>query len=113
MTEIPDCPKCSSQNTYPDGENFICPDCGHEWSIVVLAETADTEALDIRDANGNPLADGDSVVIIKDLKLRGSSDVLKIGTRVKNIRLVGGDHDIEGRIDGVAMMLKSKFVRKA
>lgn len=113
MTEIPDCPKCSMQNTYPDGENYICADCGHEWSIVARVEAADTDVLQIRDANGNLLADGDSVVIVKDLKLRGSSDVLKIGTRVKNIRLTGGDHDIEGRIDGVAMMLKSKFVRKA
>jgi protein PhnA len=101
------------QNTYPDGDNYVCADCAHEWPIVATLELADGDELVVKDANGNLLQDGDSVVIVKDLKVKGSSTVLKIGTKVRNIRVVGGDHDIEGKIDGSAMMLKSQFVKKA
>ncbi len=112
MSDLPDCPACGKQNTYPDEASFICPDCAHEWPQHAIAGEEDDVTV-VRDANGNVLQDGDAVVIVKDLKLRGSSDVLKIGTKVRGIRLVDGDHDLEGRIDGVAMMLKSKFVKKA
>ena len=113
MTTLPPCPSCSSALTYEDGPLLICPECAHEWTATASAEAADDVDV-IRDANGNVLADGDTVTIIKDLKLKGSSQVLKVGTRVKNIRLVGGDHDIDCKIDGFgAMKLKSEFVRKA
>lgn len=109
---LPPCPNCTSALTYEDGPLLICPECSHEWTAA--AAQASDDALVIRDANGNLLADGDTVTIIKDLKLKGSSQVLKVGTRVKNIRLVGGDHDIDCKIDGFgAMSLKSEFVRKA
>ena len=109
---LPPCPNCTSALTYEDGPLLICPECAHEWTPAAAQASDDT--LVIRDANGNLLADGDTVTIIKDLKLKGSSQVLKVGTRVKNIRLVGGDHDIDCKIDGFgAMSLKSEFVRKA
>lgn len=111
MSSLPPCPKCSSQLTYEDQALLICPECGHEWSRVAAA--AADEASVIRDANGNALQDGDTITVIKDLKVKGSSQVVKVGTKVKNIRLVGGDHDIDCRIDGIgAMKLKSEFVRK-
>jgi protein PhnA len=89
----------------------VCPECAHEWSLA--AETAEAQPSGIRDANRNPLQDGDTVTVIKDLKIKGSSQVVKVGTKVKNIRLVGGDHDIDCRIDGIgAMKLKSEFVKK-
>ncbi len=113
MSDLPDCPVCAQQNTYVDEGNFICPDCAHEWPVKTVDAGEDDAGPVVRDANGNLLQDGDAVVIVKDLKLRGSSEVLKIGTKVRSIRLVDGDHDLEGRIDGVAMMLKSKFVKKA
>jgi len=114
MSTLPPCPKCSSAFTYEDGPLLICPECAHEWAPA-QAETEETGgAPEIRDANGNLLADGDAVTVIKDLKIKGSSQVVKVGTRVKNIRLVGGDHDIDCKIDGFgAMKLKSEFVRKA
>src|SRR5690606_765418 len=100
------CPKCASSYTYEDGDLLICPECAHEWRPGEAAEAQD-EAKVVRDANGNALADGDTVTVIKDLKVRGSSLVVKVGTRVKNIRLVEGDHDIDCRIDGIgAMQLK-------
>ena len=112
MSDLPQCPACQSPYTYQDSLMFICPECAHEWS----AETADTQAASdsgIRDANGNPLQDGDTVTVIKDLKVKGSSLVVKVGTKVKNIRLVDGDHDIACKIDGIgAMNLKSEFVKK-
>lgn len=112
MSNLPDCPQCASTFSYDDGLQFVCPECGHEWSKnedVNLEE----ERL-IRDANGNPLEDGDSVTVIKDLKVKGSSLVVKVGTKVKSIRLVEGDHDIDCKIDGIgAMKLKSEFVKKA
>lgn len=111
MAAYPNCPKCNSEYTYEDGLNYVCPECAHEWSINATEEESD--ALIVRDANGNLLADGDSVTVIKDLKVKGSSSTLKIGTKVKNIRLVEGDHNIDCKIDGFgAMKLKSEFVKK-
>ncbi len=113
MPPLPACPNCSSALVYEDGPLLICPECAHEWTPAAAIENAEMENL-IRDANGVVLADGDTVTLIKDLKVKGSSQTLKVGTRVKNIRLVGGDHDIDCRIDGFgAMKLKSEFVRKA
>ncbi|MFL1482729.1 zinc ribbon domain-containing protein YjdM [Marinobacter sp. LN3S78] len=113
MSGLPGCPECQSEFTYEDGEFFVCPECGHEWKT----GGEPTEASDgpaIRDANGNALADGDTVTVIKDLKVKGASLVVKVGTKVKNIRLVDGDHDIDCKIDGIgSMKLKSEFVKKA
>ena len=111
MINMPPCPKCDSEYTYEDGINYICPECGHEWSKQSTTETLDETV--IKDANGNVLHDGDTVTVIKDLKVKGSSLVVKVGTKVKNIRLVDGDHDIDCKIDGIgAMQLKSEFVKK-
>jgi protein PhnA len=113
MSELPPCPKCSSAFTYADGTLFICPECAHEWTADAAVENAEEKRI-VRDAVGNELQDGDAVTVIKDLKVKGSSLVVKMGTKVKNIRLVEGDHDIDCRIDGIgAMQLKSEFVRKA
>lgn len=113
MTQIPSCPQCNSEYTYEDGDNYICPECAHEWSKTASAETGESAKV-IRDANGNVLQDGDTITVIKDLKVKGSSSVVKVGTKVKNIRLVDGDHDIDCKIDGFgAMKLKSEFVKKA
>jgi protein PhnA len=113
MSNLPKCPKCGSEYTYEDGNMFVCPECAHEWSKEAAAETGD-EARVVKDAHGNVLQDGDSVTVIKDLKVKGSSLVVKVGTKVKNIRLVDGDHNIDCKIDGVgAMQLKSEFVKKA
>ncbi len=107
---LPPCPACGSGYTYVDGTTFVCPECAHEWND---SETGEAVRV-VRDAHGNPLQDGDSVTVIKDLRIKGSSQVVKMGTRVKNIRLVEGDHDIDCRIDGIgAMQLKSEFVKKA
>ena len=111
MSALPPCPACGSAFTYEDGPLLICPECAHEWTAAQAdaAEEADV----VRDANGNVLADGDTVTVIKDLKIKGTSQVLKVGAKVKNIRLVGGDHDIDCKIEGFgAMGLKSEFVRK-
>jgi protein PhnA len=112
MSTLPNCPECHSEYAYEDRGMLVCPECGHEWSSDAEAEpTEDTKV--IKDANGNVLSDGDTVTVIKDLKVKGSSLVVKIGTRVKNIRLVEGDHDIDCKIDGFgAMKLKSEFVKK-
>lgn len=113
MSELPSCPECQSQYTYEDREMYVCPECAHEWSQVATEENDDDSPV-IKDSNGNILNDGDSVVVIKDLKVKGSSSVVKVGTKVKNIRLVDGDHDIDCKIDGIgAMKLKSEFVKKA
>jgi protein PhnA len=110
MSNLPNCPECNSEYTYEDGTNFVCPECGHEWNLE--AKNNDDQKI-IKDANGNILNDGDSVTVIKDLKVKGSSSVLKVGTKVKNIRLVDGDHNIDCKIDGFgAMSLKSEFVKK-
>ena len=109
MSDYPLCPKCQSEYAYQDGEMLICPECGYEWQP---NESAD-EQLVVKDSNGNLLVDGDTVTVIKDLKLKGSSQVIKVGTKVKNIRLVSGDHDIDCKVDGFgAMKLKSQFVKK-
>ncbi|MDF2857270.1 MAG: alkylphosphonate utilization protein [Neobacillus sp.] len=109
--DLPNCPKCNSSYTYEDGSLFVCPECAHEWALE--AETSEEQKV-VKDANGNILNDGDSVTVIKDLKVKGSSSTLKVGTKVKNIRLVDGDHDIDCKIDGFgAMKLKSEFVKKA
>ncbi len=112
MTALPKCPKCNSEYTYEDGNMYVCPECAHEWSKDAPAAAAE-EARVIKDSVGNVLADGDTVTVIKDLKVKGSSAVVKVGTKVKNIRLVEGDHDIDCKIDGIGpMSLKSEFVKK-
>lgn len=109
---LPHCPKCNSEYTYEQGELYVCPECAHEWSSVATTDADDVKKV-IRDANGNVLQDGDTITVIKDLKVKGSSSVVKVGTKVKNIRLVDGDHDIDCKIDGFgAMKLKSEFVKK-
>lgn len=120
MSTTPPCPKCRSEITYDDGVNLVCAECAHEWprasadAATTAAAGADPDAKVYRDSNGNVLADGDTVVVIKDLKVKGASSALKAGTKVKGIRLVEGDHDIDCRIEGFgAMKLKSEFVRKA
>lgn len=112
MSSLPNCPQCDSAYTYEDMSLFVCPECAHEWPQQAAEDSATGERV-ITDANGNPLQDGDTVSVIKDLKVKGSSLVVKVGTKVKNIRLVDGDHDIDCKIDGIgAMKLKSEFVKK-
>lgn len=111
MSALPNCPACGSEYTYADGPLFICPECAHEWSQAAEPDADDNTQ--IHDAHGSPLEDGDTVTVIKDLKIKGSSSVVKVGTKVKNIRLVDGDHDIDCKIDGIGpMKLKSEFVKK-
>ena len=113
MSDLPKCPACGSEYSYEDRGLYICPECAHEWETGAVDPGTDTERM-VKDANGNVLSDGDTVTVIKDLKVKGTSSVVKVGTRVKNIRLVDGDHDIDCRIDGIgAMKLKSEFVKKA
>ena len=108
---LPPCPECGSEYTYEDRNLYVCPECAHEWSGTVAKEEPDEKV--IHDANGNVLQDGDTVTVIKDLKVKGASSSVKVGTKVKNIRLVDGDHDIDCKIDGFgAMKLKSEFVKK-
>jgi protein PhnA len=112
MNTLPNCPKCDSVYTYEDGPQFICPECAHEWPREAPNATVEAAPL-VRDAVGNELKDGDTVTVIKDLKVKGSSSVVKVGTKVRNIRLVDGDHDIDCRIEGIGPMgLKSEFVKK-
>jgi protein PhnA len=114
MSTAPACTACNSAFVYADGDQWVCPECGLEWPQAAAAADAADGPRVVRDAVGNVLADGDTVTVIKDLKVKGSSLVVKVGTKVKNIRLVDGDHDIDCRIDGVgAMGLKSEFVKKA
>ena len=111
MTSLPNCPECNSSYTYEDGSLFICPECAHEWSQD--STTEDTDTFIVKDSNGNILQDGDSVTVIKDLKVKGASNPVKQGTKVKGIRLVDSDHNIDCKIDGFgAMKLKSEFVKK-
>ena len=113
MSDLPKCIKCGSEYTYEDGEMYVCPECGNEWAKDSSADNEDNAKI-FYDAHGNVLKDGDTVTVIKDLKLKGSSLVVKGGTKVKNIRLVDGDHNIDCKIDGIgAMKLKSEFVKKA
>ncbi len=112
MSDLPHCPKCDSEFTWQDQTLYVCPECAHEWPTDPALVT-DSEQRVIKDANGNTLQDGDSITVIKDLKVKGTSSVVKVGTKVKNIRLVDGDHDIDCKIDGIgAMKLKSEFVKK-
>lgn len=117
MTSLPKCPKCSCEHTYEDSALFVCPECAHEWSATAsTASDEDDGPRIVKDSVGNALADGDTVTVIKDLKVKGSSSVVKIGTKVRNIRLVDGvaGHDIDCKIDGIGpMQLKSEFVKKA
>ena len=113
---IPACPQCGLENTYPDGENYVCPDCAHEWPQAGAASDADDgNAGPVKDANGNPLQDGDAVILVKDLKVKGSSSVLKKGTKIKSIRLVDGadGHNVDCKTDLGSMLLKSEFLKKA
>ena len=112
MADLPNCPKCNSGNTYEDENRFICPECAHEWTLESNTESSENKKI-VKDVNGNVLNDGDTVTVIKDLKVKGSSSGVKIGTKVRNIRLVDGDHNIDCKIDGIgAMSLKSEFVKK-
>ena len=111
MTALPNCPECNSSYTYEDRSMYVCPECAHEWLVNGVED--DDSNPQIKDANGNILQDGDTITVIKDLKVKGSSLVVKVGTKVKNIRLVDGDHDIDCKISGIgAMKLKSQFVKK-
>ena len=112
MANLPNCPKCNSEYTYVDGNVFVCPECAHEWTLASEVEEIEVKKV-YKDANGNILNDGDSITVIKDLKVKGSSSVVKKGTKVKDIRLVDEDHDIDCKIDGIgAMQLKTEFVKK-
>lgn len=112
MSALPNCPKCQSEYTYEDGLLYVCPECANEWPQQETKDPVEDEPV-IKDANGNILQDGDSITVIKDLKVKGTSLVVKVGTKVKNIRLVDGDHDIDCKISGIGpMKLKSEFVKK-
>jgi protein PhnA len=115
MSNLPACPQCSLENTYPDGDNFVCPDCGFEWPQSAVATDGEDAGGAVKDANGNPLADGDTVILIKDLKVKGSSIVLKKGTKIKGIRLPdgAGDHEVDCKTEQGAFMLKAEFMKKA
>ncbi len=112
MSSLPACPQCTLENTYPDGSNYVCADCGFEWPIAGNAEHEEDSEKAVKDANGNVLTDGDAVVLIKDLKVKGSSITLKMGTKVKSIRLVGGDHEVDCKMDAGSFMLKACFLKK-
>ncbi len=113
MSSVPSCPKCQYEYTYEEGDQFVCPECDHRWIAPTEAAPVE-EGLVVKDANGTVLQDGDSVVLLKELKVKGAPSPLKAGTKVKSIRLVDGDHNIDCKIDGFgAMALKSEFVRKA
>lgn len=112
---IPPCPQCGLTNTYPDGDSYICPDCAFEWPMQAEAAPADAEGSRVRDANGNDLADGEAVILVKDLKVKGSSTVLKKGSKIKGIRLVDGanGHNVDCKTELGSMLLKSEFLKKA
>ncbi|UYZ22006.1 zinc ribbon domain-containing protein YjdM [Mesobacillus jeotgali] len=112
MSNLPNCPKCSSVYTYEDGPLLVCPECSHEWDPAAAMANGEDSKI-VKDSNGNILSTGDSVSVIKDLKVKGTSSVIKIGTKAKNIRLIDGDHDIECKLEGFgAMKLKSEYVKK-
>lgn len=111
MSQIPACPQCTLEHTYPDGDHYVCADCGFEWPQAATAQ--EDESRVVRDANGTVLADGDAVVLIKDLKVKGSSITLKQGSKVKSIRLVGdGDHEVDCKLEEGKFMLKACFLKK-
>jgi protein PhnA len=112
MSTSPACPQCTLENTYQDGDNYICADCGYEWPVQEAAlEDEDTGAV-VKDSNGNVLTDGDTVALIKDLKVKGSSITLKVGTKIKSIRIVGGDHEVDCKTDAGNFMLKACYLKK-
>jgi protein PhnA len=112
MSELPNCPKCGSEYVYAEGVMYVCPECAYEWSKEKEVGDSD-DSVAVTDANGNVLNDGDTITVIKDLKVKGTSSVVKVGTKIKNIRLVEGDHNIDCKIDGIgSMKLKSEFVKK-
>lgn len=113
MPILPSCPQCTLENTYQDGDGFVCPDCAYEWPMSGANDDAHEDGEVVKDSNGNPLVDGDSVILIKDLKVKGSSISLKKGTKVKSIRLTSGDHEVDCKIDGASYMLKACFLKKA
>ena len=115
MPNLPACPQCTLDNTYPDGDHLVCPDCGFEWPLAAAADEGDAAHSPVVDAHGNPLASGDTVILIKDLKVKGSSVVLKKGTKIKGIRLPDGtgDHEVDCKTDQGAFMLKAEFMKKA
>ncbi|RUO39374.1 alkylphosphonate utilization protein [Aliidiomarina taiwanensis] len=114
MSGLPACPACGSEYTYEDGLMMVCPECAHEWNPEAAAEAETEEVKVFKDAHGQVLNDGDTVTVIKDLKVKGSSTVVKVGTKAKDIRLIDGDHDIDCKVDGIGpMKLKSEFVKKA
>ncbi|MTW22292.1 zinc ribbon domain-containing protein YjdM [Allochromatium palmeri] len=113
MSTLPPCPHCTLDNTYPDGDLYICADCGHEWSQQGVDEDDEESGAVIKDANGQILSDGDNVVLIKDLKVKGTSTTLKVGTKIKGIRLVDGDHAVDCKTDGGSFLLKAEFLKKA
>jgi len=115
MPESLACPLCALENVYPDGDNYVCADCAHEWPTTALAnvETSEEASDVVKDVNGTPLANGDSVVLIKSLKLKGSSITLKQGTKISNIKLASGDHEVDCRVENMSVMLKACFLRKA
>lgn len=115
MQSHPACPVCSLENTYQDAEHYVCADCGHEWLMIDPQDDEDHSDGVVRDSNGNPLADGDSVILIKDLKVKGSSIVLKKGTKVKSIRLGNGTdgHEVDCKMEGGSFMLKASLLKKA
>lgn len=112
MSTIPPCPRCTLENTYPDGDLYICADCGHEWPQESGEAGEADSAPVVKDANGQLLSDGDSVVLIKDLKVKGTSTTLKVGTKIKGIRLVGGDHAVDCRTEAGSFLLKAEFLKK-
>lgn len=113
MSDMPKCPECNSEYVYLDRSLYVCPECAHEWSSQAV-EVEEVAEKVYKDAHGTVLADGDDIIVIKDLKVKGSSDVVKQGTKVKNIKLVDSDHDIDCRVDGIGQMsLKTEFVKKA
>ena len=113
MATFPSCPQCTLENTYPDGNNYVCADCGYEWPMQEAGNAEGDEKRIVKDANGTELNDGDSVVLIKDLKVKGSSITLKVGTKIKNIRIVDGDHEVDCKTDAGNMLLKAAFLKKA
>ncbi len=112
MSASPACPLCAMENIYPDGDNLVCADCGHEWPAAGTEASGGDEEAVVKDSNGTVLANGDAVVLIKDLKVKGSSVTLKQGTKVKSIRLVGGDHEVDCKMDGGSFMLKACYLKK-
>ncbi len=112
MRTIPACPQCTLENTYQDGDNCVCADCGYEWPMQAVAQNEEDASTVVKDANGNVLADGDTVALIKDLKVKGSSITLKVGTKIKGIRIVGGDHEVDCKTDAGSFMLKACYLKK-